>query len=88
MKLKKLLKKLKRYIDSDNEKLIAKDEALSKVLKKLKRKELKLQKQFDREKNGEERELLEQELKIVHEQRKKGIALLSELRDKEHGKSD
>jgi hypothetical protein len=80
MKLKKLLKKLNSYFDQSAEQKLQADEGLSKVLKKLKRKELKLQEEIKLAIDEEEREMLEQELKIVHSQRKKGIALLSEAR--------
>ena len=82
MKLKKLLKKLNAYFDQTAEQKLQTDEGLSKVLKKLKRKEQQLQSALEQECNAEESELLEQELQIVHSQRKKGIALLSEIRKK------
>ncbi|MDT8376219.1 MAG: hypothetical protein RQ867_05690 [Mariprofundaceae bacterium] len=80
MKLKKLLKKLAAYFDEPRNRQLQTDEGLSRVLKKLKRKEQKLQAAVEQERNAEERELLEQELKIVHSQREKGISLLSETR--------
>jgi len=83
MKLKKLLKKLNAHIDKKKEQDMQAAEGLSKVLKKLKRKEQKLQKQLENESDADERELIEQELKIVHSQRKKGIQLLSDIRKKE-----
>jgi len=82
MKFNKLLKKLKLYLDADAEQLQQEDEGLSKVLKKLKKKEQALQSAIEKERDDEERELLEQELNIVHSQRKKGIGLLSEIRKK------
>ena len=83
MKLKKLLKKLNAHIDKKKEQDMQAAEGLSKVLKKLKRKEQKLQKQLENESDADERELIEQELNIVHSQRKKGIQLLSDIRKKE-----
>jgi len=83
MKIKKLLKKLNAHLDKKKEQEMQSAEGLSKVLKKLKRKEQKLQKQIKNESDAEEREFIEQELKIVHSQRKKGIQLLSDLRKKE-----
>ena len=77
---KKLLKKLKAYMNADAENLKQQDEGLSKVLKKLKKKEKHLKRLIAAMADGEEREMLEQELKVVHSQRKKGIALLSSLR--------
>ncbi|MES0372078.1 MAG: hypothetical protein ABUK11_07335 [Mariprofundaceae bacterium] len=80
MKFNKLLKKLKSYLDADAELIQQEDEGLSKVLKKLKQKENLLKEEIAVETNDEERELMEQELNIVHSQRKKGIELLSNLR--------
>jgi len=79
---KKLLKKLKSYLNAEAEQLQHEDEGLSKVLKKLKKKEGHLKELIAAEKDAEEREILEQELNIVHSQRKKGIGLLSEIRKK------
>jgi len=77
---KKLLKKLKSYMDADAEKLREEDDGLTKVLKKLKKKEQHLKTLISAEKDKDDREMLEQELKVVHSQRKKGVKLLSSLR--------
>ena len=83
MGVKKLLKKLKGYLDKDAELLNKEDEGLSKVLKKLKQKEKKIKKIMALETDEDELELLGLSLKVVHSQRKKGIKLLSSLRKKE-----
>lgn len=83
MNKKKLLKKLKSYLDKDAELLEKKEEGLSKVLKKLKQKEKKIKKMIAVETDEEELELLELSLKVVHTQRKKGIKLLASLRKRE-----
>jgi len=80
MKLNKLLKKLDVFLHADKQQQSDEDEALAKVLKKLKKKEMKLQEAIDLETDEGERKFIEQELKIVHSQRKKGIGLLSEMR--------
>jgi len=80
MKLKKLLKKLDVFLHAEEQQRRDKDEALAEVLKKLKKKEMKLQEAIDLESDEVERKFLEQELKIVHSQREKGIGLLSEMR--------
>lgn len=80
MTLKRLLKKLGDYLHEDKHKAGEKLDGLCRVLKKLKAKEMKLQQDIDAEKDDEERRVLEQELTIVHGQREKGIALLSDLR--------
>lgn len=79
---KKLLKKLKSYMDAEAEQLQQEDEGLSKVLKKLKKKEKHIKALIASEADQEEREILEQELNVVHSQRKKGISLLSNMRKK------
>jgi len=83
---KKLLKKLKSYMNAEAEHLQQEDEGLSKVLKKLKKKESHLKELVAAESDADEREMLEQELKVVHSQRKKGISLLSSVRQKENKK--
>ena len=79
---KKLLKKLKSYMNAEAEQLQQEDDGLSKVLKKLKKKEKHLKTLIAAECDKDEREMLEQELKVVHSQRKKGITLLSSVRKK------
>jgi len=79
---KKLLKKLKSYMNAEAEQLQQEDDGLSKVLKKLKKKEKHLKTLIVAERDKDEREMLEQELKVIHSQRKKGITLLSSLRKK------
>lgn len=81
MEFKKLLKTLKSYLDGNSDDLRQKDKSLSKVLKRLKLEELKLKEQIAAEADSEEREQLEQQLHIVHSQRKKGITLLASVRE-------
>jgi hypothetical protein len=81
MKFNKLLKKLKSYMDADAEQLQQEDEGLSKVLKKLKIKENHLKELIASEADADEREMLEQELNVIHSQRKKGIELLTRVRE-------
>jgi len=79
---KKLLKKLKSYMNAEAEQLRQEDDGLSKVLKKLKKKEKHLKALIAAERDKDDREMLEQELQVVHSQRKKGITLLSSVRKK------
>ena len=81
MGFNKLLKKLKSYMDADAEQLQQEDEGLSKVLKKLKKKENHLKELIASEADADEREMLEQELNVIHSQRKKGIELLARVRE-------
>jgi len=79
---KKLLKKLKAYLNADAKDLRKQDDGLLKVLKKLKKKEHHLNELISAETDIDERKDLEQELKVLRSQRKKGIKLLAEVRDK------
>ena len=83
MKAKKLLDTLNTYMNPELQKKEGIDVGLSKVLKKLKKKELKLQDKIDRETDGVTRQRMEKDLKLVHAQRKKGIALLKTMRKDE-----
>ena len=85
MKLRKLLKKLNDYLHEEEKQLHDKDESLARVLKKLKNKELDIQHKIEIEMDESERKFLEQELKIVHSQREKGIRLLSDIRGRRSG---
>lgn len=69
-------------MDQSNDQLREQDDGLSKVLKKLKKKQTIIIEQIASEMNDAKRKKLEQNLKIVRSQRKKGIALLSEIREK------
>jgi len=82
MKLSKLLKRLNDHLNMEKQQEHDRDEGLCKVLKKLKKKELKLHKKIEAEMDEDERRLLEQELQIVHSQREKGIRILSGMRGK------
>ena len=82
MKLKKLLKKLDTYFHEDKQKQREEYDELSRLLKKLKKKEMRLQEEISGEKDEEERRMLEQELMIVHGQREKGVSLLADMHEK------
>ena len=78
MKHKKLLDKLKKFVDADarerkKQKLDIKD-----ILKKLKKKERKLKEKLDAENNAEKRKHLQQEIDVIYAQRTKGIKLIKE----------
>jgi len=88
MNLEKILQKLSNFFDESQGKKKESDESLSKLLKKLRKKEKKLQEELGAEQDVDEKEQLKQELKIIHQQRKKGIALLAELRAKTEQDSD
>lgn len=78
MTRKKLLNVLEELLNTEAYKKNKQQEALKKVLKKLKKKELKIKEKIKICKNSDEQKKLEMELEIVHAQRKKGIAVLKE----------
>jgi len=88
MKLGKILHKLNGFFDENQGKKIKSDESLSKLLKKLRKEEKRLKEDLSAELDVDEKGQLKQELEIIHRQRKKGIALLAEIRVKKQPDSD
>jgi len=78
MKTRKLLARLMAYLDGDARQRRRERDDLMTVLDKLKRREKKLKRQFDDERDAERRAALQQEIDIIHAQRKKGVRLLKE----------
>ncbi|MDQ7091042.1 MAG: hypothetical protein Q9M50_10435 [Methylococcales bacterium] len=76
MTQKKLLAKLHALLNTDVHKKNKRRDALKKILKKLKKKELKVKDKVKICTHKESKKLLVMELKIIHAQRKKGIAVL------------
>ena len=81
MKTSNILKKLADALDLDNTK--KKKEALKSALKKLKKKENDYGVRLEQADNDEDKAELENKLKVVKAQRKKGVLALRELYDKE-----
>jgi Skp family chaperone for outer membrane proteins len=82
MGLKKLIKRINEFSNADLSERRKKDHRLKKTLKALKHKYDELQRDLKSEKDSIKREVLEKKLKIVRAQRRKGIALRKELKDK------
>lgn len=78
MKTRKLLAKLMDYLDGDARQRRRERDDLMAVLDKLKRREKKLKRHLDDERDAERRAALQQEIDIIHAQRKKGVRLLKE----------
>ena len=78
MKTRKLLAQLMAYLDGDARQRRRERDDLMTVLDKLKRREKKLKRQLDDERDAERRVVLQQEIDIIHAQRKKGVRLLKE----------
>jgi DNA gyrase/topoisomerase IV subunit A len=83
MKVKKLLKSLSELMDSDRREQIRHYDEMKKVLKKLKKKRDELREELEQADEGS-REKIAQRLEIIVAQRRKGIALIKELKPARH----
>lgn len=81
MKLKKLVKYINDIADSDLSERKRQDHQIKKALRKLKKKATDLEKALQSETDPIEREELENKIRIVRAQRKKGIRLRKELKE-------
>lgn len=84
---KKLLKKLQDFFDADQREKERHLSDIKRILKKLKEKERKLQKDLKLCGAGEQCEALKQELDIIYAQRMKGVKIVKEIKDKGKGKT-
>lgn len=84
---KKLLKKLQDFFDADQREKERHLSDIKRILKKLKEKERKLQKDLKLCGAGEQCETLKQELDIIYAQRMKGVKIVKEIKDKGKGKT-
>jgi hypothetical protein len=83
MKTKDIVKSLGGALDLDSKKKKKKKvDALRKILKKLKKKEIRLKEKHKAAKSGKERKALEDKLKVNRTHRKKGVKVLRELSGK------
>jgi len=83
---KKLLKKLQDFFDADQREKERHLGDIKRILKKLKEKERKLQKDLGLCGAGKQCELLKQELDIVYAQRTKGVKIVKEIKGKDKDK--
>jgi hypothetical protein len=81
VKLKRLLSKVEEFLSAKERKRRADKSDMRDVLEKLKKKERKLKAQVAESHDDEERARLQSRLKVVHAQRRKGIAALKALDD-------
>jgi superfamily II helicase len=84
---KKLLKKLQDFFDADQREKERHLSDIKRILKKLKEKERKLQKDLELCGIGDKCEALKQELDIIYAQRMKGVKIVKEIKDKGKGKT-
>lgn len=81
MKAKKLLERVKQFLDADRHTQLEKIRSIRKVLKELKEKERKLREQLEHEKDKETKESLLLRLDVIYAQRKKGVDRVQELKE-------
>ena len=79
MKKTGLLGKLYRFFNKKLKRQEAKRKQLKDLLKKLKKEEVKLREALNKSKDSTRNAHFERQIKVLHEQRKKGIALRREL---------
>lgn len=79
MKKTSLLNKLHRFFDKKRKRQEAKRDQLKGLLKKLKKQEVKLREKMENASGSTRRAHVERQVQVLHDQRKKGIALYREL---------
>lgn len=80
MKLSSLLDELRRFFNQKLRKQEAKRKQLKIILKKLKKEQSDLRNKLSKARDSSSKSQLERKIRILHKQRKKGIALHRELR--------
>ena len=80
MKIKKYIKKMTAHLNVEKRKSLSRKKYIKIILKELKKGERTLEEELSGEKDINKRKLLYEELDIVHQQRKKGIKALREIK--------
>ena len=80
MKMRKILQKVQDFLDADSRSQQQQKDSISEVLEKLKGKEKKLQGELEHSVDTEEKDKLERKIAVCHAQRKKGLAILKQMR--------
>ena len=78
---KKLLHRLKTFFDMDARDVAQRKDELNDLLSRLKQKELELKAELDGEQDEKMKSEMAQKIDVVHTQRKKGVAMLKDLRN-------
>jgi hypothetical protein len=79
---KSSLEKLRQFLQKDERELVKKRKKLHKIIKSMHQRQKKLKEELRHTKNAEGREKLQNQIVLLKEQRKKGLAILTELRKK------
>ena len=76
-KVKKLLRKVRGFLDDDYKDQLKQADSIQKVLKKLKNRQKALEKQAESNSSSS----LQDQIRVVKAQRKKGLSVLKKLRE-------
>jgi len=79
MNIRKLLKKAKTFLNTDEKKRKEKKQFLKQVIKKLKKHEKSLIEQLDGVHDKKARSTIKEEIALTHAQRKKGLKTLKKI---------
>lgn len=85
MKTPKLIKKAEQLLNGDSEKRREKKKSIKELLSKLKKKEHDLKEKLKTETDQKAAEVLTENLGVLFAQRKKGVAVLKEIKAQEKG---
>jgi hypothetical protein len=86
VKYQKLLKKLKDILSAERQAQLEKYSSLKKVLKALRAEKKRLEKELAEDIDDETRNEITAKLKVISKQRKKGLRVLRELKEKRNSK--
>lgn len=82
MTTSKLIDKLRDYLELDRQKQKSKQDKIRSVLKKLKKRQIALEKKLKKAPDAKTRKRLKRDLKVLYVQRKKGVKLFRAVRSK------
>jgi len=80
MKMRKILRKVQDFLDADSRSQQQQKDSIGEVLEKLKTKEKKLQHELVTSESTCEKDKLERKIAVCHAQRKKGLAILKQMK--------
>ncbi len=81
MKAKKLLERVRRFLDADTHTQLEQIKSIRTILKQLKEKERELQDKLSHEHESESQEALQNKLDVIYAQRKKGLDQIRRLKE-------
>lgn len=78
---KKLIERMRGYLGLDRQRQRKKIDKIKALLKKLRKRRKELEAALETEKDPDRRKRLERDLRVLREQRKKGLQLVKKLRE-------